>query len=467
MRYKWFAGLVLGLGVSFAEASWDAGQLLSQAQSVLDGGDTAKALELNLRAWHVSYPTQQLQNSLMSVFQKTLKEQMEKSDYDGVLKTLRLADRYFPNQYVFSRFLLYVNFNRGDFNQTLFHGQRILEQVGEEPEPQDEIRFYMGHSWHKLKAYKQAIEELEKIRPGFEDRRSVLVLLGDSWYHGGDLKKGLELLKEAQQIQETDDVAALIAKISRETPLDEGFVDSAPTPHYVIRTASGKLQERVEVLKPMLEAIYMDLAMTLQFYPEFPIRVIVYEGDKTLAARLANPSWAAGVYDGEIRIPAKEMQKDPYKLETLLRHETMHLFLDNLTRNRIPTWLNEGIAQYYELPFSFEEDGFVKREDAPLPKGFQEAVTQSLRSKKTLDYKALSSPFMRMEAQRAQLAYAQSLLMVKYLLEKWDGFTLRRMLQEVYQGGRFDAAFQIATGLSPEEFLESWKVHQKDAWKLP
>ncbi|MBW7876388.1 MAG: hypothetical protein H3C47_10410 [Candidatus Cloacimonetes bacterium] len=445
---------------------FDVAKVIEKAIAQEESGNLQEALKEWIRAWYVTFPTQKVYDSLQSAFQKLLGSHMEKSEFDSAWSLLEQAEIYFPNSYSFARFRLYIPFAKQDFNRTIFYANELLKVYGSEQDKADEIHFYAGHAYQKMKAYSAALEHLELVGPNFDTPRSVLVLRGDCYYHRGDLKKANELLESAQKLQETSDVAAVIQKIAKETPLDTNLAASPPTPHFIIRVAKAELDSVTQLLAPLLETIFTDLAQTLQFYPESPITVIVYSGDKALSAKLGNPNWAAGVYDGEIRIPDSELKKSPRQLETLLRHETMHLFLDNFTRNQIPVWMNEGIAQYYEQPFSFDEGGFTRREEAPLPPSVRETQSLALKQNRILKMDQLASPFIRLSREGAEQAYGQSLLMIKYLVESQGQWKLRRLLQEIYQGKQYEVALRLITGLTPEEFLGAWVAHQKNAWKL-
>jgi len=61
--------------------------------------------------------------------------------------------------------------------------------------------------------------------------------------------------------------------------------------------------------------------------------------------------WVGGLFNGSIKIPVpldKPVEDDWFKIKTALRHELTHAYLHSFCGFQIPTWLNEGLAQYFE-----------------------------------------------------------------------------------------------------------------------
>jgi len=53
-------------------------------------------------------------------------------------------------------------------------------------------------------------------------------------------------------------------------------------------------------------------------------------------------------HDGKLRIPVSGVQSVTPELARVLKHELTHSFISQMSSNRCPTWLNEGIAQMEE-----------------------------------------------------------------------------------------------------------------------
>jgi tetratricopeptide (TPR) repeat protein len=461
---KFFLFFILLSNVSFSERKWDRNQLLQEGLQLLDS-DPVKALGLLERAYYVGFPEQSVLEGLRGAYHKVILTALDKKDFSGGLQKAEDALLKFPNAFEFLKYRMIFAKEQQNYNLCIFYGREIEALTGKN----DEINYLQGFSFHRLKAYRSAIEKLSTISHRFPGYRNVLVMLGDGHYHRGDFDKAMQFLKKAQEINKTSDVEQLIAKIQRESAIEKNYIYSAPSPHFRIRTTEVEMEESEEFLTPLLEGAYAEFVTAFQFHPETPVTVIVYGAESDAnQARLGMPDWAAGVYDGELRIPVTEIKEKKQKLEVILRHELVHLFIDSITRNAVPVWFNEGCAQYYEAPFVFSGEGsFSNRYDAPDPAGFREITTEALNKNLVLTADVLGSSFMSLPKEKVMLAYAQSLYSLRYFVYKYGVWKLQRLLRAVYDGGLFEVVFREETGRTVDEFFREWAVFQKDLWKLP
>lgn len=112
-------------------------------------------------------------------------------------------------------------------------------------------------------------------------------------------------------------------------------------------------------------------------------------------------------------------------------HEAAHLMIDYKTRGNYPRWLTEGLAQEMERRLT----------------GFKFDPPEQL-----YDYYSFSAlnDFDSLPDQR--IAYHQSYLMVKYLLEHGGSGKVNRLLTELGRGRSFASALQETMGYGISEF---------------
>src|SRR5207248_4191860 len=85
----------------------------------------------------------------------------------------------------------------------------------------------------------------------------------------------------------------------------------------------------------------------LNTYPTATIPVVLYTTEQFTDITRA-PSWAAGAYDGTIRVPMRGALGDPQELDRVLAHEFTHALVRSLASHGVPAWLNEGLATALE-----------------------------------------------------------------------------------------------------------------------
>jgi hypothetical protein len=171
-----------------------------------------------------------------------------------------------------------------------------------------------------------------------------------------------------------------------------------------------------------LARAYWRIGELLGSYPNAPVPVVLYTTEQ-FSDITRSPSWAAGAYDGTIRIPMRGALDNPKELDRVLAHEFTHALVYTLAPRFVPTWLNEGLATALEAD------------------SLEWAAKQIEQAKGPLPLRALQSGFGRMSGPQAQLAYATSALIVRRMLDAAGGFAVANLLRDLGEGVNFDTAF--------------------------
>ena len=170
-----------------------------------------------------------------------------------------------------------------------------------------------------------------------------------------------------------------------------------------------------------------------------PVSVVLYTRDEFathLGARTAQA--AAGLYfEDAMRINDAAQLTDDTR--ATLVHEYTHAVVDEVCDHRmarLPTWLNEGIAEYVEWRFQGREDPVfpIRVELRSEVEGHRLPKLAQLRHGQLL---GSDSPAVR---------YAQSAVAVRLLLEQGGPAKLLGMIAQVCRGTGFDAALQATYG---------------------
>jgi tetratricopeptide (TPR) repeat protein len=171
-----------------------------------------------------------------------------------------------------------------------------------------------------------------------------------------------------------------------------------------------------------LDAAFWRIGQLLGAYPSDPIPVVLYTTEQ-FRDITRSPSWAAGAYDGIIRVPMRGAVDNEKELDRVLAHEYAHALIRTLAARGVPAWLNEGLATALE---SGDLDWA------------QTAVHQAGGS---VALRSLQSGFGRFAGGQAQLAYATSALAVRRLLDEAGGFAIANLLRDLGGGTDFESAF--------------------------
>jgi hypothetical protein len=128
-------------------------------------------------------------------------------------------------------------------------------------------------------------------------------------------------------------------------------------------------------------------------------------------------------------------------------HELTHIVIDHATDNPygdIPRWLDEGLAVYMsgELDVAF--------------RGYRDMVAAYARQNQLMTLQTLSSSFPA-DSQQANQAYAQSGLVVEYIIHHYGKDAMAKLLQIFAEGSTYDDALEQALGVDTWGLDNAWR----------
>jgi len=168
----------------------------------------------------------------------------------------------------------------------------------------------------------------------------------------------------------------------------------------------------------LVKGLLVEAAALTGTLPRERIAVIIYASPDSFQAATHAPAWSGGVYNGgAVSVPVKPSAELGVEVAGL-RHELMHAQLHSAI-GCMPAWFNEGLAMYFA--------------GAPPLRGW----LRMLRNPDTFDLGALqSSTFAFLPDDRAERAYAQSLAMIVYLVDRAGELGLRNAAHALRELGR-------------------------------
>jgi tetratricopeptide (TPR) repeat protein len=246
-------------------------------------------------------------------------------------------------------------------------------------------------------------------------------LLGQIQYRMGDPGLAIRTYETLLTLTPDDrDARATLERWQREADLHDRMQQAVGSHFTVSFEGPAEADLATEALE-VLDRAYWRIGQLLGTYPSEPIAVVLYTGEQFRDITRA-PSWAAGAYDGVIRVPMRGALDKKEELDRVLSHEFTHALIRTLASRGVPAWLNEGLATALESGnLDWAEQQAARQPPVPL--------------------RVLQSGFGRFTGAQAQLAYATSALAARRLLDEAGGFAVANLLRDLGEGVPFDAAF--------------------------
>jgi tetratricopeptide (TPR) repeat protein len=261
----------------------------------------------------------------------------------------------------------------------------------------------------------------------------VSLLLGELQYRVGQVAEAIATYEAAlKYTTRPRPFQTRLAEWRRDVDRHQGFTQRRDV-HFVVQSEGATDDLVAQQVVAMLEAEYRRIGEQLATYPTQPIVVVLY-GRETFRTVMQAPDWAAGAYDGRIRVPARGALERPDDLRRVLAHEFVHALVANLGGPRVPAWLNEGLASVLERGDQSWAAAVLERTSTRIP------LTQ------------LQDGFGRLSEAGASLAYAQSGDAVARLLRRRGPSAVVALLRDLAAGVPFSDAFQQRMQVRLDEF---------------
>ena len=168
------------------------------------------------------------------------------------------------------------------------------------------------------------------------------------------------------------------------------------------------------------------------------------------------------------------VQADFFRSDVLriITHEYVHLVLDEVSGGeRLPAWLNEGLADYME--FELALDAADPKRSRRALYGATDLAVAAAASGELFPIRSLESRFLwasRRDKAQVDLQYAQSHMAVRYIVETFGAESIIDVVRAVSAGADLGDAIQQATGLAYAafedrylEYLRTWADPDREA----
>lgn len=318
----------------------------------------------------------------------------------------------------------------------LIHAQKyrraaeLLRQGREYDDEDSRLWLLRGIALLKDGDFGAAESELNEAWAMSGDEPQVLQFLGELYYNSDRMDEAIDAWRRALALQPDNRVLAeRLAKAERELKV-EGELERNYSGHFILSYAENRKADIGGDILDALEEAYTWAGAKLMHYPERKTPVILYT-QRQFHGLTASPEWASGLYDGKIRLAIGGLSRVDGPVKALLAHEFMHVMVLDMAGNRVPFWLNEGLAEVA----AHEQD------DVPLPHLQAAVAAQTL-----FTMGDLAGSFRKLDPARVRLAYEQSYSFVRYLIERSGWYQMTELLKQLRRGAAPDAAFETVYG---------------------
>ncbi len=305
---------------------------------------------------------------------------------------------------------------------------------------QEPSRTHSYQSYRHLKAkglVEKALRLNSKLAPAY-------VLLGDIEYNNQQLPKAELAWQRAQRLDPAiNGLAGRLDRVGRESKV-ESDMNSVADLHFTLRYDDSVKRSTGFDMRRVLQEARQDVGRDFQYRPEHKIVVLLYSKETFRKVREGAPEWLAGMFDGKIRVPMPESERDLGSVKGTVVHEYTHAVVHELSRGRVPHWFNEGLAEYQEAKFS--------KTSKPA-----RSLKQALDADGLLPWNQIESLFSGRSIDQVRLGYEQSYSVVAYLAQRYGFWHMPRLLKQMAQGVSFEEALE-------QEFKSPAKRLEKD-WK--
>jgi peptidase MA superfamily protein/tetratricopeptide repeat protein len=261
-----------------------------------------------------------------------------------------------------------------------------------------------------------ALRKALKIRPRLTPASA---LLGRIVYDNGDLDQAIDIYDRALKgVVDEPEMHDQLERWRKEAQLHAGF-EHGGNGRFAIMFEGPEERALADHVSGILETAYWTIGQRLNAYPSNTLEVILYT-QRHFTEVTRSPDWAAGAYDGRIRLPVDGALNNQAALDRVVVHELAHAMVQTLAPRGVPAWLHEGLA------VSFEP-------------GEKPWVRQTLGQSSTIiPLDSLKSGFTGLSSAEAQVAYAESAVAAGIIMKRL-GPNLSAFLQGLESTDSVDA----------------------------
>ncbi len=310
---------------------------------------------------------------------------------------------------------------KGDLAKALTDARSALTYVPEEPV----LLMNVAYLYLRQSQFKESLEYLQRAERVAPKSADVYKLEGWAYYGMNRPDQAVAQWKKSLALRPDADTQTALDKALRDKTEEENYKENESA-HFQLKY-NGEAQPALarEVLH-VLEAHYESIESELNFSPPDPIGVVLYT-QQSFADITRAPGWVGALNDGRIRVPVQGLTSVDSELSRVLRHELTHSFIQQKTHGHVPTWIQEGVAQWME--------GKRSDENAAV-------LVQVYDAGQAAPLSRLEGSWMGLPSDMARYAYAWALANVEYIVQTQGMGDIERILDRLAAGSSTEQALR-------------------------
>ena len=333
--------------------------------------------------------------------------------------------------------------SHGDMEHALADERAALTFAPEEPV----LLMNVAYLHLRRSEYKESLDYLERARRVAPDNADVAKLAGWAYYGMNKMDQAVAEWKRALALKPDPEVQAALEKAQRDKQEEESYKENESS-HFTLRYNGAAEPALARDVLRTLEAHFSAIESELNFTPPDSIGVVLYT-QQAFADITRAPGWAGALNDGRIRVPVQGLSGVTPELSRVLKHELTHSFVAQKTRGHVPTWIQEGLAQWMEGKRSGEYA-------AVLLQIYQQGQMPALST--------LEGSWMGLSSDAASYAYGWALASIECIVESGGMGDVERILERLGSGMTTEAALRDVLHSNYEDLTQATAEYLKKTY---
>ena len=390
----------------------------NRARELAEAGLWEEAIDKEERAFELTPNVEVIKKTLGVYYNSYGLELKDVDDFRQAAQCLKLAVDYFPDEPVLKKnaatiYLVWADsfMRKNEYN----NAERMLVNAKRFDESNPYLYVLIGEIAYSRDNYYRAKENWQKA-----------LELNPSLYN---VRIKLERLKKDQETERNFSVKEI--------------------ENFKLKFEGIDKQDLADQAAEILRNAYREVGQDYNLYPRVTVPVIIYPKNR-LKKLDYFPDWAAGTYDGKIRFGENLIENKIY-MKAVLYHEYTHVLVRILGGDKVPLWLNEGLAEYSAKRFKTPQMRDAR--NILLKEAFKNKTAFSVDRLGTMDLSKLSF----LSPNRIELVYAQSESFINYLIGRSSVYDMKTLLEHLKKGDSVYKAVKDVLYVDLEVLERDWK----------